>query len=359
MSDNREPLSITAAQRRYDAMIGVGGIGTGAFFALNGDHTLGREESRSGHFLKRKDYCKLHIITHYVQVLLGASFETFPIGRIGDDKEGKHLLAEIEQVWLNTDFIEVVPQGQTLFSFCFVYPDGSGGNLTTDNSVNSTVDAACIDQAKDTFATFSRRGIALAVPEVSLEARLRLVELGTAENFFCASALTSEEINSALATQILSYTNLLGLNLDEAAAIAGLDANLDQPLSVVQAAMTKLNQIKPNMWIAITAGSQGSWTWDGCLLNHYPAIKTAVESTAGAGDAFLAGILVGLTAHLNLPLAQELGTLVAALSVTSPDTIHWGLDRQMLSTFVEKHRVPVATQIVQLLKESVLETDHQ
>ena len=28
---------------RYQALIGVGGIGSGVFFALDGDHTLGRE----------------------------------------------------------------------------------------------------------------------------------------------------------------------------------------------------------------------------------------------------------------------------------------------------------------------------
>ena len=41
------------------------------FFALDGNHTLGREESRSGHFLDRRDYCKLHIVSHYVCRLLG------------------------------------------------------------------------------------------------------------------------------------------------------------------------------------------------------------------------------------------------------------------------------------------------
>ena len=59
-----------STSRRYRAMIGAGGIGSGAFFALDGEHTLGREESRSGRLLDRRDYCKLHIISHYVKALL-------------------------------------------------------------------------------------------------------------------------------------------------------------------------------------------------------------------------------------------------------------------------------------------------
>ena len=55
-----------ARQLRYRALIGVGGIGSGTFFALQGNETLGREESRLGRFLDRRDYCKLHIIAHYV-----------------------------------------------------------------------------------------------------------------------------------------------------------------------------------------------------------------------------------------------------------------------------------------------------
>ena len=79
------PLRIEARQWRYRAMIGVGGIGAGSFFALEGDHTLGREESRAGRFLDRRDYCKLHIVSHYVQTLLGLIFSTIPVGRVGDD----------------------------------------------------------------------------------------------------------------------------------------------------------------------------------------------------------------------------------------------------------------------------------
>ena len=47
-----------------------------------------------------------------------------------------------------------------------------------------------------------------------------------------------------------------------------------------------------------------------------------------AGDAFLAGMIAGITAGLEPPGAQKLATLVAALSVTSPHTIHKGIDRE-------------------------------
>ena len=88
----QEKLKFDPARLRYNGIIGTGGIGSGKFFVLNGDHTLGREESRSGHFLDINDYCKQHIILHYVKVLLGPSFEVIPVGKIGDDDIGQILL---------------------------------------------------------------------------------------------------------------------------------------------------------------------------------------------------------------------------------------------------------------------------
>src|SRR5665647_3611099 len=82
---------------RFTGIIATGGIGSGKFFQLNGNHTLGREESRSGHFLDIRDYCKQHIILHYIKVLLGPSFSVIPVGKIGDDDIGQILYNEMNE----------------------------------------------------------------------------------------------------------------------------------------------------------------------------------------------------------------------------------------------------------------------
>ena len=90
-------LKFDPARLCYAGIIGTGGIGSGKFFMLNGDHTLGREESRSGHFLDINDYCKQHIILHYIKVLLGESFEVIPVGKVGNDDIGQILLNEMAE----------------------------------------------------------------------------------------------------------------------------------------------------------------------------------------------------------------------------------------------------------------------
>jgi sugar/nucleoside kinase (ribokinase family) len=343
------PLNVDVAASRYQAMIGVGGIGAGMFFVLNGNHTLGREESRSGRFLDRRDYCKLHIISHYVQALLGPEFTTIPIGKVGDDEVGKGLFEEMREIGLDVRHVLFLSGEQTLFSFCFVYPDGSGGNLTTDDSACSRVDAAFVAEAEYEFARFDGCGIALAVPEVPMAARGKILALGSQYRFLRVASFAVEEVVWAMNTDMLREVDLLALNLDEAAA-AG-ETSRDAPASaIVESAVTRLGEINPGMLISITGGQNGSWSWDGTALVEHLAIKTQVVSTAGAGDAYLAGMIVGLVAGLPMLQAQELAVLMAALSVTSLHTINKEIDRDSLRGFAMRVDCPVSEPVQDLLK---------
>ncbi len=355
LSTHSYPLQVSIRDYRYQAMIGVGGIGSGTFFALRGNHTLGREESRGGRFLDRRDYCKLHIISHYVKTLLGPDFITIPIGQVGDDEVGHRLLEEMQEAGLDMRYVNCAPGEQTLFSFCFVYPDGSGGNLTTDDSACARVDADLVARAEPEFARFKGRGIALAAPEVPLAARQQLLHLGTAYGFFRAASFVAEEIRPAFEMGMLRHTDLLAINVNEAAAVAGISSGAEPGSAsipeIVEAALKTLRGINPAMLVSITAGKNGSWSWDGARLTHLPALPAKAVSTAGAGDAHLAGILAGLVAGLPMSEAQELGTLTAALSVTSPHTINKEIDRRSLSAFAASVQASVSDSVKSLLKD--------
>jgi sugar/nucleoside kinase (ribokinase family) len=252
-------------------------------------------------------------------------------------------------------YVKCSPGDQTLFSFCFIYPDGSGGNLTTDDSACARVDAAFLAQAKPEFARFAGRGVALAAPEVPLAARDRLLHLGTRYGFLRVASCVAQEMGAALEMGMLDRVDLLAANVSEAAAAAGLPSELTprsvSTAEIVKAAVARLRGINPTMLISITAGNQGSWSWDGQALTHVPAFPAEVASTAGAGDAHLAGIIAGLVAGMALSQAQELGTLTAALSVTSPHTINKEIDRRSLHTFAARIQAPICEAVRDLLRD--------
>jgi ribokinase len=346
-----QQLKFLPDQLHYRAMLGVGGIGSGSFFVLKGNETLGREESRAGRFLDRRDYCKLHIIAHYVAVLLGPDFATLPVGRVGDDPVGRRLLEEMASAGMDVRYVECSSGIQTLYSLCFLYPDGSGGNLTTDDSASSHVNASDVNRARDEFRRFRNRGVALAAPEVPLEARAALLRMGTEHGFFRAASFTSEEISSILQTGLLEHIDLLAVNRDEAATAAGLSAERAKVEEIVQEAVERFRQKKPTICLSITAGKAGNWSWDGNNLHHVPLLSVPVESTAGAGDAHLAGTIVGIVLGLALWEAQQLASLLAAFSVTSPHTIHPETSRDALRQLALAQHFPLCERVQSLLED--------
>jgi ribokinase len=344
-------LKINIKNCRFEAMIGVGGVGSGSFFLLNGNHTIGREESRSGTFIDRKDYCKLHIISHYVQTLLGTDFKVIPLGLVGDDDIGHKLINEMSEAGMMMDYMEKSKDSPTLFSFCFIYPDGSGGNLTTSDSASSKVDVAFVEKAIGEFKRFTGKGIALAAPEVSLEARMKLLELATEHNFFRVASFTSEEMHNVMDSGILKRIDLLAINLDEAAAAAGISVEDKEVKYIIESVINKFEHVNNKMFVSITNGKNGSWSWDGSTLHHVPVHKVNVESTAGAGDAHLAGLITGLTIGLSLREAQQLATLAGGLSVTSPHTINKEVDRHSLQLLADKSKETIVKNVYNLLEK--------
>jgi len=345
-----EALRVAEGNWRYRAMVGVGGIGSGTFFALDGNATLGREESRAGHFLDRRDYCKLHIISHYVQTLLGPAFSTIPIGQVGNDAQGRRLLEEMTTSGLDVRYVRVVPGVPTLYSFCFLYPDGTGGNMTTDDSASSRVDTAQVESAESEFAAHAGRGVALAVPEVPLEAREAILKLGTRHGFFRVASFTTGELSRASTRSLAGYADLLALNREEAAAFGGTPSAAISPMTAIEAAVRLAVANHPRLMLTITAGAGGSWLWDGGDLHHLPALRVTVESTAGAGDAHVSGLVAGLAAGLNPAAAHQLAVLTAAYSVTSPHTISPGLDRSALRALAQSAGMALAPEVRQLLE---------
>jgi sugar/nucleoside kinase (ribokinase family) len=262
-------------------------------------------------------------------------------------------MKEMAAAGLDMRYIQIIPGTQTLYSFCLLYPDSSGGNLTTDNSACDLVEASDVTQAEADFAAYRSQGIALAAPEVPLAARQKLLQLGTKYSFRRVAAFTSAEILPAIEMGLLDEIDLLALNRDEAAAAAGIQSRAGDgpPQPVVDAAFDALRAINPKLQVTITAGGWGSWSWDGKDVYHMPAFPTEVVSTAGAGDAFLAGVIAGQSAGLNLQAAQELGMLVAAHSVTSLHTIDPQVNRKSLSLFATQASLALSARVDQFLSD--------
>lgn len=353
---------------KYDHIIATGGIGSGIFFALNGNHTLGRNESRMATLLPYADFCKQHIIMHYVAVLLGAgvngSFRSLPIGKVGKDEVGMRLIAQMQAVGMNTEHVGVSDTARTLFSVCYQYPDNSGGNITTDNSACSLVSPDDISHFFEQGDPPADKEIILAVPEVPLPARLKLLAYGRQRKSLNVASLQSLEVEDFAQANGFGLCDLLSINMDEARSIAKIEDESVRDEIAVEKSITVLNRFNPSIAILITNGGKGNYCFENGRVTFTHAMNVPVASTAGAGDAFLAGTLAGLCAGLPLtkdgedstfaetPLetATELGTLLASMSVTANDTIHPTANTSTLFRFAKERNIPFGPDFAKLFE---------
>ena len=364
----RHPRLILTSGQPYRALVGVGGVGTGTFFALEGDHTLGRNESRPARRLDLRDYCKLHIISHHVAVLLGAGpsgrpFHVIPVGKVGDDPPGEQLRAEMEQVGMDMRFVSTVAGRSTLFSVCFQYPDGSGGNITTADSACAGLSVEDVDAAEPVVQRYGESCIVLAAPEIPLKPRMRLLEMGTRAGALRAASLTTAEVPEAARLGLLAAVDLLALNEDEATVLAGCEREPGSPSRFLDALAAALAEHNPSTIAVVTAGKDGAYLLHEHRREHCPALDVCAVNTAGAGDALfgtlLACIAAGIpcvsrhslpppdAAHCAVDNGLALGVLAAGLSVTSPHTIAPELDLATVLDFARKHGTPVGGRITE------------
>lgn len=340
-------LELEPGKLQYDHIIGTGGIGSGIVFSLKGDHTLGRNESRLARLEPYNDFCKLHIVMHYVSILLGANptgrFRSYPIGSVGSDEVGTRLLAQMSQAGMSMGSVKKDPY-PTLYSVCYQYPDFSGGNITTDNSASNKVSPEDIDHFFKGFRRSEGEGIVLAVPEVPLETRIALLRKGREGGYLNVASVLSSEVDAFKKQGGLDLTDLLAVNIDEARNIAGIEDESGDPDTIINRSIETISASNPGLIMLVTNGAKGSFCYQDGRLEYHSVLPAEVRSTAGAGDAFLAGIITGICCGLPLqkgasnnditekPLssAVDLGTLLASLSVTSSDTIHPEIDASFL-----------------------------
>lgn len=345
----------TDGDAMYQGIVGVGGIGSGILFVLEGNRDLRRNESRQARLLEARDYCKLHIVTHYMARLLGArpggSFQVLPIGKVGNDNSGKRLLNEMIGCGLDTRFVETIADAPTLFSVCYQFPDGTGGNITTYDSAASQLNNSDIDRAVTLLSDHAKPFIALAVPEVPLDRRHHLLEIASTSRAFRVASFTSAEIPEVLRRDTFRFVDLIALNEDEAETLIGEPFDPGNAKPFLDQCAAIITNIQPNINIVVSAGKHGAFGFANGQWIPSPALTVEVISTMGAGDALLAGILAALTVGIAfirdpappptdvgrvLTSALDFGVLLASYSTTSSHTIHPDADLGALLGFADE-----------------------
>ena len=371
---------------KVDFVVGTGGIGSGILFKLIGEHDLGRNETRLAELTDYKDYCKLHIILNYVAAFSNGSIPVYAIGAVGDDTIGNELLELMSKKGIDIRYVDIDAQSGTMYSVCYQYPNGEGGNITTQNSACDKV------SQRHVFRFFnevkpSKHGIVLSAPEVPVETRLYLLKKGRELGCYNVASLLVGEARQFALHHAFEMIDLLAVNRDEALAIANLESETDVETtgeSVVETdyetsdktdgdtigetdcdttdeniadrCYSYLKSKNPDICVIVTCGGEGAYTYHAGQKWFTPAVKNTVRNTAGAGDCFL-GTVISALIH-SLPLTQDvqddtvssavkLALLCGAMKIACNDTIDFSIDKQLLLRFAKSKEIPVSDLVME------------
>jgi fructokinase len=128
--------------------------------------------------------------------------------------------------------------------------------------------------------------------------------------------------------ELATRADVIKLNHDEVGQIASwlrtgvATPNPPENADAVAEACAALSKATNTPRICVTMAAAGAALWDRGSLVSAPAPKVVVKDTVGAGDAFMAGLMVGLTrgskSQTVLETACRLGAIVASHDGATP-----------------------------------------
>jgi ribokinase len=116
---------------------------------------------------------------------------------------------------------------------------------------------------------------------VPMEARRKLLQLTAKYHGFAVASFTSGEMAEAKESGMLGMSNLVAMNIDEAAALLQTDVTEHKAEDIVEKTVSLMQNINPSAMLSITAGKRGSWSWDGVLLKHIGVVPVEVKRSPG------------------------------------------------------------------------------
>ena len=226
---------------------------------------------------------------------------------VDDSAQGAEVLLRLRKHKVNTDYIRAVPNGMGMWLAVF---DGSGDLA---GSISQRPDLSAIETILDERGDeiFQNADSVVIEADVGKDIVKRTLEL--AEKY--GKPVYGVVGNMSIASErrdFLQRMDCFVCNQAEAGILFVRDYEDMPPEELCEDVASRL--VSANIpSIVVTMGSKGAvYASRNGEKGFYPAEHVKVRDTTGAGDAFCAGVAIGLTYHKSMREAVEIGTRLAA-----------------------------------------------
>ncbi len=229
------------------------------------------------------------------------------VSLVDDDAQGDEVISRLRKHRVNTDYIRRAANGMGMWLAVF---DGAGDLA---GSISQRPDLRPVEDILDEMGDEIFRDADSIVIEADVGERIVKKALDLAEKH--AKPVYGVVGNMSIASRrrdLLQRMNCFVCNQEEAGILFVADFSKMTPEELCDNLSHRL--LSANFpAIVVTMGSKGAvYVSAEGEKGFYPAEHVKVRDTTGAGDAFCAGVAIGLTYRKSMREAVEIGTRLAA-----------------------------------------------
>ncbi len=270
----------------------------------------------TGRNVGRVEYLHGGVARNVVEDIANVELRPMFLGLVDDTPMGAEVLHKLQNHKVDTRYVQVVPEGMGTWLAVF---DNNGD---VAGSISKRPDLAPIltilqEKGDEIFSQAES-----VVMEVDMEKEIVKLALELAEKHGCKTfGVVSNMSIAAKRRDFLQRFDCFICNRQEAGQLFLNDYEDFTPQQMEQMLRSKVVGAQiPSM--VVTLGDQGAVYADMTgSSGAVPARNVQVKDTTGAGDAFCAGVAIGLTYGKTLSEAIDIGSILAASVITSSENV--------------------------------------
>lgn len=258
---------------------------------------------------------------------LGA--EVAMVGRVGDDADGRRMVAELAKNGVDTSLIDKDTQTATGLAVIFVEKNADN-RIIVFPGANLKIDAGSIERAF--YNNYDALMLQLEIDvEMSVYAAKKAIQAGI------------RVILDAAPAQEFELERMRGLfiitpNETEAQALTGIEIKQNTDAKKAAQILQKRTDAK---YVVIKMGERGSVLFDGHQAMHFEAVKVDAVDTTAAGDTFTAALACEYLRTKDIARAVRYANAAGALAVTKLGAQNSLPTRQELDQFIKIRDLPL------------------
>ena len=233
------------------------------------------------------------------------------VSMVDDTAEGAEVLHKLQNHKVDTRFVAQVPDGMGMWLAVF----DTAGDIVSSISKRPRMDAMLElleERGDEIFADADS-----IVVEIDMDKEIIKKVLGFAEKYHKkVFAVVANMSIASLRRDFLQSTDCFVCNVQEAGILFAADFEELSPQELCAELVERLKNARiPSL--VVTLGSRGAVFADENGNSGYcPPYSVRVRDTTGAGDAFCAGVAIGLTYGKSMMDACEIGSRLASSVIT-------------------------------------------